>query len=177
MIPLVTRQKLEEALSEFDLNLRSSPEFENWEQNKAQNWALEHQTKKYPPKKIISIATGLPVNGFSGGKESNDYLATLGFTVNKLRELSLRETLILIITRYPTISKTEAFGGGCGPCEGAAEAAKVFISITAGCEFAAHKRPHGKGASSYRSTIASSIISASSVAPRGAVPSGKPAVF
>lgn len=69
MIPLVTRQKLEEALSEFDLNLRSSPEFENWEQNKAQNWALEHQTKKYPPKKIISIATGLPVNGFSGGKE------------------------------------------------------------------------------------------------------------
>lgn len=111
MIPLVTRQKLEEALSEFDLNLRSSPEFENWEQNKAQNWALEHQTKKYPPKKIISIATGLPVNGFSGGKESNDYLATLGFTVNKLRELSLRETLILIITRYPTISKTEAFGG------------------------------------------------------------------
>ena len=35
----------------------------------------------YPPKKILSIATGLPVSGFSGGSAINNGLTKLGFEI------------------------------------------------------------------------------------------------
>ena len=111
MIPAVTSQQIEEALLNFDRNYRTTPEFSSWELNHANIWAIEYKEKKYPPKKIISIAASIPTSSFSGGKESNDFLTTLGFSIIKIRDSSLREILIQISKRYPEFSNREPFAG------------------------------------------------------------------
>ena len=95
----------------FSSLLRTSAEWSSWEENKAQSWVLVVGDKRYPPKKIISMATGAPVSSFSGGPESNDYLEELGFKVSRLRETSLSETLRLILQRYGPARQQIAFGG------------------------------------------------------------------
>jgi 5-methylcytosine-specific restriction protein A len=40
-----------------------------------------HNGLGYPPKKVISLATGVPVSKFSGGRQSNQYLLQRGFEV------------------------------------------------------------------------------------------------
>ena len=39
--------------------MRESAEWATWESNKAQTWVLEHDGRRYPPKKILSLATGV----------------------------------------------------------------------------------------------------------------------
>lgn len=77
----VSRRVLESALQEFDTNLRARPEWTGWESNAAQRFALIFDGRRYPPKKIISMATGIPVSSFSGGRQSNAYLRQLGFEI------------------------------------------------------------------------------------------------
>src|SRR5580700_5910773 len=55
-----------------------------WEANRNFDYALVFEGRRYPPKEIISIATGVPASTFSGGLESNSYLRKLGFTVVRL---------------------------------------------------------------------------------------------
>jgi 5-methylcytosine-specific restriction protein B len=110
-IPFVNAEAIRQALDNFDQSLRDSAEWSSWENNKAQAWVLIVGDKRYPPKKIISIATGVPVSSFSGGTETNDFLAELGFTVARLRETSLSETLRLILQRYGAARQQLAFGG------------------------------------------------------------------
>ena len=110
-IPPVDRDTLLKALEEFDTNLRASEQWINWEQNKAQIWSLEEGQKRYPPKKIVSIATGKPVGDFSGGPETNNYLTERGFTVGRLRELKLDDIFRLILERYHDARTTQSFGG------------------------------------------------------------------
>lgn len=110
MIPAVTSQQIEEALLNFDQNYRTIPEFSSWELNHANIWAIEFQGKS-TLKKIISIAASIPTSSFSGGKESNDFLTTLGFSIIKIRDSSLREILIQISKRYPEFSNREPFAG------------------------------------------------------------------
>lgn len=110
-VPDVNAEVICKALKEFDQTLRSSAEWSSWEDNKAQAWMLVVGEKRYPPKKIISMATGAPVSSFSGGPESNEYLSERGFTVSRLREPSLTETLRLILQRYSPARNRLAFGG------------------------------------------------------------------
>jgi hypothetical protein len=110
-IPQVPKESIEAALVEFDTKLRDASEWSAWENNKAQLWVLVHNECRYPPKKIISMATGVPVNSFSGGPESNDYLGARGFTVSRLRDLPLGEIFDLILERYEHFRSSEPFGG------------------------------------------------------------------
>lgn len=109
-LPQVDRESVLKAIEEFDAQLRSS-EFLNWEQNRAQRWVLEHEGQLYPPKKIISMATGASVDSFSGGPESNQYLVLRGFHVRRLHDLSLRELFDQVLDRYSTLRTTQNFGG------------------------------------------------------------------
>ena len=52
-----------------------------WKEPKSQKFVVVIDGKEYPPKKIASAVTGLPVSGFSGGAELNGKFAALGFTV------------------------------------------------------------------------------------------------
>jgi 5-methylcytosine-specific restriction enzyme B len=110
-IPKVDGEAIKKALHEFDQTIRVAPEWEAWEENKAQAWALVEEGRRYPPKKIISMATGVSVGSFSGGPESNEYLSERGFTVTRLREVSLSETLKLILERYGPAKRSLPFGG------------------------------------------------------------------
>ena len=110
-IPSVSRTAIENALNEFNSKLRESSDWINWETNKAHAWALVHNEKRYPPKKIISMAAGVPVNSFAGGPETNNYLKGLGFSVTRIRDTSIGDVFDQILATYPAFRKTEAFGG------------------------------------------------------------------
>jgi 5-methylcytosine-specific restriction protein A len=81
VLPPVDRTAFETALRQFDDTFRASPDWGSWESNAAQRFALVHNGLRYPPKKIISLATGVPVSSFSGGRQSNEYLRQRGFDV------------------------------------------------------------------------------------------------
>lgn len=112
-IPSVDVPTIQRAMQTFDEELRNTAEFKDWENNEAQLWALESNGQLYPPKKVISIATGVAVGSFSGGPETNKYLNDRGFVVKRLREpsQSLRDVLADIMARYPILRDTQAFKG------------------------------------------------------------------
>ncbi len=81
VLPDVELAVLEDALRRFDAELRVQKEWSGWETSAAQKFALIHDGLRYPPKKIISMATGVPVGEFSGGRQSNEYLKHRGFEI------------------------------------------------------------------------------------------------
>lgn len=84
-IPNVDIAVLEAAMREFDASWRDTGEYAGWEQNRNYLHAVRYGGRLYPPKKIISIATGLPTGSFYGGRPSNSYLAERGLEVVRLR--------------------------------------------------------------------------------------------
>ena len=69
------------ALERFDNELRLLPSWVNWHEKKSQRFAISHDGKLYPPKQVIALATGCGVHAFSGGAESNGFLARRGFEI------------------------------------------------------------------------------------------------
>ncbi len=86
VIPSVPKEGIAEALKTFDRKYRNSPEFTGWENRGTQRYAVVDAGKLYPPKMIISLATGLIRSEFSGGHQSNSYLRKLGFAVVDLHK-------------------------------------------------------------------------------------------
>jgi 5-methylcytosine-specific restriction protein A len=116
-IPMVSESKIKAALSIFDQKFRGDFEFQGWELNGAQKHAIFYEGRHYPPKKIVSIATGLAVGDFSGGPQTNSYLQALNFDVVPLREAPLvlpKFTAGKIYDRFSEIN--DVFGGNwqCG---------------------------------------------------------------
>ena len=87
IIPTVSADQIQEAMNKFDEEFRTQPQFIGWESKGNQIYAIDVDGKLYPPKKIISIATGLRVSEFSGGNDSNDYLKNLGFKVIEILDV------------------------------------------------------------------------------------------
>ncbi|APR04828.1 HNH endonuclease [Thauera chlorobenzoica] len=81
MLPDRNRSTLERALKEFDQNLRHQAAWKNWDQKKSQLYAIDHGGQLYPPKQIVSLATGVSVRLFSGGRPTNGYLESRGFSI------------------------------------------------------------------------------------------------
>jgi len=81
-----TRAQILQALMRFDTELRPLPKWAGWEDRPSQKYVLEHDGHAYPPKQIIALATGCPVNTFSGGDETNRWLRRRDFTVRDLRD-------------------------------------------------------------------------------------------
>jgi hypothetical protein len=87
-LPQVSREAIVAAAAQWSESDESA-EYD-WKINR---YALVIDGAYYPPKRIISIATGRGVDTFSGGKTgANKYLAHLGFTVLDLAEVG-RESL------------------------------------------------------------------------------------
>jgi 5-methylcytosine-specific restriction enzyme A len=106
LIPNVPTEALRNAMGQFDRELRETPDWADWEQNKAHLYAIEHDARRYPVKQIVSMATGMPVSEFSGGEaagDANQYVATRGLTVVELRRRNptwVRDELILALDMY-----------------------------------------------------------------------------
>jgi hypothetical protein len=71
----VTREQIISALREFDLRFRST------EDDSGTLYTVLENGKRYPPKRILELATGVPRSKFYGGKPSNDVFYGLGFHV------------------------------------------------------------------------------------------------
>jgi hypothetical protein len=76
---------MEDAMAKFDVELRNSPEWLDWETKGNYKYAIQHNGKLYPVKQITSLATGISVHDFTGGDEANSYVGRMGFTVIPLR--------------------------------------------------------------------------------------------
>jgi len=106
--PQLTQANVLAALREFDLNHREAPEWANWSQNQAHKYAIRHQGRDYPVKKIASLASGVPVSEFSGGQHpghTNRLFAALKFKVVPLTRSNpdwVRDELIVVIDFYLT---------------------------------------------------------------------------
>ncbi|QBE67378.1 HNH endonuclease [Pseudoduganella lutea] len=81
-----------EAINEFDTVWRDSTEYSGWEQNRNYLHAIIVNGRLYPPKMIISLATGMPTNTFYGGEPANSYLRARGFKVIQLRQKGKNDT-------------------------------------------------------------------------------------
>ena len=116
MIPNVPREKLLQAMEEFDKELRGTEEWSSWEQKGTYKFAIVHDDKRYPVKQIISMAAGEPKTNFSGGYEANSYVSKRGFSAVPLRSenadgLSVRDGLEEILAYYASARANEPFKG------------------------------------------------------------------
>ena len=83
-LPDATREELIGAMRRFDEE-RASDKWRNWERDRNYDYAVVHDGRRYPPKRIISLATGAPENTFSGGVSgANRYLERRDFVVEPL---------------------------------------------------------------------------------------------
>jgi hypothetical protein len=104
-----------QAMERFDREFLESPEWTNWEQKESHKYAIEENGRRYPVKKIVSIATDTPVASFSGGDEANTYVAKLEFRVVPLRqsseaEVSIQALLQQILSGYLAARSGGGFG-------------------------------------------------------------------
>lgn len=83
-IKAVSKERIGKALLEFDREYRSKSEWQGWENNLAHRYAVNVGGELYPAKKIVSLATGIAVGKFSGGRPTNSFLEKRGFTIVEL---------------------------------------------------------------------------------------------
>lgn len=83
-IPPTTPEAITAAIDQFDREVRD--QMSGWEQNGNYEYALIYEGRRYPPKRIISMATGVPTASFSGGPQANSYLQGYGFNIEPLQE-------------------------------------------------------------------------------------------
>src|SRR6266496_2424525 len=85
-LPQVPPTAIATAIDEFDARLRGTPEWADWEANGNYDYAIVHDGRTYPVKQIVSMATGVPKDGFSGGPVANAYVEQRGFSVEPIRK-------------------------------------------------------------------------------------------
>lgn len=85
-IPSVQKSVIEKAMVRFDQEFRTLPEWAQWQDNRAHKFAISANGTLYPAKKIVSLATSLPVKEFMGGVPTNGYLRARGFEIVDLRK-------------------------------------------------------------------------------------------
>ncbi|MCE7763079.1 HNH endonuclease [Pseudomonas putida] len=113
VIKAVSRARLDGALQEFDLELREKREWQDWESNVAHRLAINIAGARYPAKKIVSLATGIPANQFRGGYPVKRLLEKLGLTVIELEHGDNRPVLQFTAGAvYDRVTEiNEPFGG------------------------------------------------------------------
>ena len=93
--------------------MRNTVDYEDWEAKENFRFAIEHEGRRYPVKKVVSMATSIPVSGFSGGDEANKFVTARGLTIVPIVRppaSSLRESLEGILAGYRT-ARTQPFAG------------------------------------------------------------------
>jgi len=82
----INKEQIIEALKKFDKSFPTNS-YDSWLKKRTYKYAIKHNDKLYPPKYILSIASGLDTPTFSGGTITNRIFHGLGFTiVNKTTE-------------------------------------------------------------------------------------------
>lgn len=77
----ITKQQVEDALREFASQYPDPESYENWLQKDTYKYAISFEGRKYPPKHILSVVTGIPTTNFGGGDQTNRVFRDLDFKV------------------------------------------------------------------------------------------------
>ncbi|MGO4765534.1 HNH endonuclease [Cupriavidus sp. 2KB_3] len=85
-IPNVNREQLLEAIEYFDGNLRAAPAWQGCEDRDDQQFALSHNNRLYPLKRIIGLASGLSDTEFPGGDPACRFLEKQGFSLARIND-------------------------------------------------------------------------------------------
>lgn len=80
----VTREKLLAAMARFDTDYPRPADYDDWLNDPKYRYVVHQDDKRYPPKRILGDATGLPLTAFSGGDETNRIFRQLGFKVLRI---------------------------------------------------------------------------------------------
>ena len=78
---IVTRQKILDALHEFASQHPNPETYDDWLQKGTYKYAVRYDGRMYPPKHIMSMATGISTTDFNGGEQTNRVFRQLGFDV------------------------------------------------------------------------------------------------
>ena len=70
-----------DAIKQFDSRYPNTNDYDSWMQKGTYKYAISYQGKLYPPKFILSQASGFDVGDFWGGKQSNNVLRRLRFHI------------------------------------------------------------------------------------------------
>jgi len=78
----VTDQDILGAINGFDAQYpHDSNEYDSWLEKKSYKYAIQRNKKLYPPKHILSRATGIDTSEFNGGEQTNRVFRELGFHI------------------------------------------------------------------------------------------------
>lgn len=80
----VTAQDVSAAMQAFDATYPDTNDYDNWLDKATYKYAVSREGRLYPPKHILSEATGISTADFSGGEQTNRVFEQLGFEVIKL---------------------------------------------------------------------------------------------
>ena len=78
---LVTRGDILRAMREFDRSYPDRNLYDRWLEKANYKYAVSEERKHYPPKHILSQATGVGIREFSGGYQTNTIFRQLGFEI------------------------------------------------------------------------------------------------
>ena len=78
---IVKRQDILDALHEFSAQYPNPETYDNWLAKRTYKYAIRYSGRVYPPKHILSMATGIPTADFNGGEQTNRVFRQLGFDV------------------------------------------------------------------------------------------------
>jgi len=77
----VTAQDILAAMSDFDSQYPDTNDYDSWLDKETYKYAVRHNSKLYPCKRILSQATAIDTSEFSGGERTNNVFRKLGFRV------------------------------------------------------------------------------------------------
>ncbi|MBN2116288.1 MAG: hypothetical protein JW730_06950 [Anaerolineales bacterium] len=78
---IVTRQKILDTLHEFLSQYPDTQTYDDWLTKGTYKYAVRYDGRVFPPKHILSVATGIPTSEFNGGEQTNRVFRQLGFDV------------------------------------------------------------------------------------------------
>jgi 5-methylcytosine-specific restriction protein A len=85
LFPDVSVNQVISAMDRFDAEFSSDPEWLDWSSKESFKYAIFHNFNIYPVKQIVSMATGVSKDSFSGGDQANNFIKAKGFKVVELR--------------------------------------------------------------------------------------------
>ena len=86
----VTREAILGAMRAFDAEFPDSALYERWLEKESYEYAVTYAGRFYPPKRILSLATGISTTQFSGGDQTNNVFLALGFEVGNKWQMIAR---------------------------------------------------------------------------------------
>jgi hypothetical protein len=79
---VVICQDILAAIRAFDAEYPNTNDYKHWLERRNYKYVLLYEGKKYPPKRILSMATGTLWQEFEGGvQQTNRVLRNLGFRI------------------------------------------------------------------------------------------------